>query len=170
MAQPRRIGKVVSATPSPGTARKALRPVTDAKRCENLAYRFEEAEGQERYPLEVAHLKGSDYFGCDLLSFATSEDRELFRSQSKPDENLVLRFIEVKGRGSEKGAINLEGNELAAARNHLDRFYLYRIYEIQEGEFEVVVLNDPLADNPEVMFKIDLFREARTTRWKVEER
>ncbi|MBA2783441.1 MAG: DUF3883 domain-containing protein [Rubrobacteraceae bacterium] len=123
---------------------------------------------RDRYPLEIAHLQVSDYFDCDLLSFTSSEHRDRFRNQDDPDENLILRFIEVKGCGSEKGAIALEGNELTAAGKYPNRFYLYSIYEIREGEFEVAVLNDPLAGNPEVAFKIDLFGETRATRWKVE--
>ena len=139
---------------------------TNAKRSQQLAYRFEEAPGQDRSPLEVDHLQGSDYFGCDLLSFATLEDRERFRATQ--DENLVLRFIEVKGRGSEKGSISLAGNEATSARRNRDRFYLYRVFEAKDGKFEVAILNDPTANCRRVVYEIDLFRNARTTKFDVD--
>jgi hypothetical protein len=161
----KQIGQRVRATPCTGSFIINSREVTDAKRCQDLAYSFEEANGQDRYPLRVDHLQGSEYFGCDLLSFATPEDRDKF--ESTLDEKLILRFIEVKGRSSEKGTITLGGNELTAAFKRLDRFYIYRVFEVGIGKFEVVILNDPTSNNPKVIYEIDLFRETRTTRYEV---
>ena len=142
------------------------RRVTDAKLCQDLAYLFEEAEGQDRYPLRVDHLQGYGYFGCDLLSFDTPEQRDRF--DSAPDERLVGRFIEVKGRGSEKGSIWLEGNELDSARKYNDRYYMYRLYQKTVWQFEVAVLNDPLSSSPKPAYEVDLFRSTRTTRYEVD--
>jgi hypothetical protein len=161
----KRIRTRVRATPCTGRAKAVLHQVTDAKRCQELAYRFEEAEGQDRYPLRVDYLQGSEYFGCDVLSFATLENRDNFASTR--DVNLVLRFIEVKGRGAEKGSIGLEGNELEAALKHLDRFYVYRVFEVEDGIFEVAILNDPTSSCTKVRYEIDLFRDRRTARYEV---
>jgi hypothetical protein len=164
--EPTKIKGRVRATPTQGKPTAGGRRVTDAKLCQDLAYLFEGAEGQERYPLKVDHLQGSDYFGCDLLSFATQEDRDSF--ELTPNENLVQRFIEVKGRGSEKGSIGLEGNEFESSRRNVDRYYVYRVYKKADGMFEVVVLNDPLSSYVNVTYEIDLFRDTRTMRYEVD--
>lgn len=155
----------VRATPSTGVLMISAYQVTDAKRCQELAFHFEEAGSQGRFPLKVDHLQGSEYFGCDLLSFASQEDRDKFRQTLNKD--LVLRFIEVKGRSSEKGSITLKGNELAAALKYRERYYVYRIFEAANGKFEVAVLNDPILDSFTKAYEIDLFREPRTARYKV---
>ncbi len=99
-----KVKKRVSATASSGKPRVGSYQVRDYIRCEQLVARFEEAEGQNRFPLPVAHLTSSDYYGCDLLSFDKEEDRDLFQSQGEyPDMNLVARFnstVSVGGSSS----------------------------------------------------------------------
>ncbi len=80
--------------------------------------------------------------------------------------NLVARFIEFKGRKSEKGSITLEGNELEAAQEHLDRFYLYRVFET-DGEFELTILRDPLAADPPVKYEVNLFESEKMEKFRV---
>lgn len=160
-----RVRARVRATPSGQRPAAGSRRVTDAKLCQDLAYLFEEAEGQDRYPLRVDHLQGSDYFGCDLLSFDTPEERDKFKSAT--DERLVSRFIEVKGRGSEKGSIWLEGNERDSARKYHNRYYIYRVYQKTDEEFEVAVLNDPLSTSPKPAYEVNFFRATETTRYEV---
>ncbi len=156
----------VRATPSGGNRTTGGRPLVDAKRCQDLAYLLEEADGQDRYPLKVDHLQGYGYFGCDLLSFASAGDRDAFVATQ--DDDLVLRFIEVKGSGSDKGTIHLEGNELESARKNHDRFYLYRVFEKADGTFEVVALKDPLAGEPKVSYQVNLFRDPRVVKYEVD--
>jgi hypothetical protein len=57
----------------------------------------------------------------------------------------VVRFIEVKGRGNPGATIELRGNELAAADRYKDRYFLYRLYEGDDGAYELTVLENPLA-------------------------
>ena len=40
--------------------------------------------------------------------------------------------------------IELKGNELTAAENYRERYYLYRLFETDEGNFELAVLQNPL--------------------------
>lgn len=163
-----KVRKRVSATRSSGKLRVGSYQITGSDRCEELARRFEEAHGQERFPLRVGHGTGYGFYGCDLLSFATEEDRETFKQQEDPDMSLVLRFIEVKGRKTEKGSITLEGNELNAAEDYPDRFYLYRVFEGDEA-FELAVLRNPLAGGVSVKYEVDLFRQANLETFEVME-
>jgi hypothetical protein len=87
--------------------------------------RFEEIPEQGRYPLLVAHLQGEKAFGSDILSFASAEDRERFKESR--NRNLVVRFIEVKGRNSDRGAVLLMDNQYRAASDNRERFYIYRV-------------------------------------------
>jgi len=141
--------------------------VLDPGRCEELAERFEESDGQNRFPLSVAHLQGSEAYGCDILAFRSGKDREDFRGH--PDLDLVARFIEVKARRSHANGIWLEGNELKAARSRLDRFYIYRVYEQSDGDFQILVLNDPLQGEPHIIYEIDVLGDSRTRKWLVKE-
>lgn len=162
-----KIQRRVRATPLVKIGGCGVSRVLDPGRCEELAERFEESDGQNRFPLSVAHLQGSEAYGCDILAFRSGKDREDFRGH--PDLDLVARFIEVKARRSHANGIWLEGNELKAARSRLDRFYIYRVYEQSDGDFQILVLNDPLQGEPHIIYEIDVLGDSRTRKWLVKE-
>ena len=54
------------------------------------------------------------------------------------------RFIEVKGRSNAGASIELRGNELTAAERYGNRYFLYRLFEGDDGTFELTVLQNPL--------------------------
>src|SRR5205809_650867 len=68
-------------------------------------------------------------FGCDVISFAAETDRTGFQillNQGKIDNlEKVVRFIEVKGRGSPAGPVTLEANQLKEARLRQERYFIY---------------------------------------------
>ncbi|MBI3303166.1 MAG: DUF3883 domain-containing protein [Deltaproteobacteria bacterium] len=172
--------KQVSHTPTKPTRRVSLRVqskrcppdhiqrtrrVTDGTRCEELAQLFEEEQG--RYPLLVSAIQGERGFGCDLLSFAAETDRERFKS-GEADISCVQRFIEVKGRSSQSGGIQLEGNQLRAARDYEGKYFIYRVYEAVTGqEWQVVVLQNPLAYKWPISYSIDPFQRSEAECWSV---
>jgi hypothetical protein len=155
----------VSSTPTSGPRILGPRRMTDAARAEQLAERFEESDGQNRFPLPVSHLQGKLAFGCDILSFASSEDKDRFLQEF--DTDLVARFIEVKGRGNPAAEIDLAGNELAAAKSYGERFYIYRVYESAPGTFELATLNNLLQVNADVAYRINLLKQTTTREWIV---
>jgi hypothetical protein len=139
--------------------------VTDGNRCEELVQLFEEEQG--RYPLLVSAIQGKGGFGCDLLSFAMEIDRERFKN-GEADINCVQRFIEVKGRSSQGGGIQLEGNQLRAARDHGDKYFIYHVYEAVKGqEWQVVALQNPLAYEWPISYSVDPFQRAEAECWSV---
>lgn len=147
-----------------GVGKSALgRPVTDAVRCQNVAWRFEVEQG--RFPLAVDHFQGAKAPGCDVLSFESEDACTRFQQQS--NWGLVQRFIEVKGRSSGHGSVELGGNELKAAKERGDRYYLYRVYEPMVGKFEIMVLGDPATARHDTVYNVDVFREPRTESWLV---
>ncbi|MBY5657288.1 sacsin N-terminal ATP-binding-like domain-containing protein [Rhizobium leguminosarum] len=85
---------------------------------EEWAVLFEKSE--KRFPLKVAHLQGSAAFGCDVLSFQSQEEFELFKLDG--DRRRIARFIEVKS-----GGVRLTENETRCARQVKSRFFIYRI-------------------------------------------
>ena len=103
------------------------------------------------------------------MSFNTEEDYNIFKDGN--NINLIDRFIEVKGSSSPMGSITLKGNELQRAGQSLDKYYLYRIYEVREGEFELIELNDPcdeeIAGAPQ--FVVNLFQSENSKMWEVQE-
>lgn len=118
--------------------------VTDGDFCERKALEFEDHAVSPRLPLLVSQIKGSSGFGCDLLSFETHEAREDFRSGKNRNTDLILRFIEVKGRKRESGSIEMKGNERSAALNYSTRYYIYRLFKSDVNEYQLHILQDPL--------------------------
>ena len=118
--------------------------ITDSNRCEELAEAFEEHEN--RFPIRVSGVVGYKGPKCDILSFESEADRDRFVAYptQEKDINDVARFIEVKGSVNEKGSINLKGNELAAARDYAERYYIYRVYEKTLNDYYFLVLADPI--------------------------
>jgi hypothetical protein len=105
---------------------------------------FEQAEG--RFVIRVSHLRGADSFGCDLLSVGSPAERDkALRDQSINEAN-ILRHIEVKGRSSRTGEVELTDNEYLAAKRLGPGYWLYRVYvdPYRRGHFEVALLRDPL--------------------------
>jgi len=118
--------------------------VTDGDFCERKAMEFEEASEPARWPLAVGQVMGTEGPGCDVLSFATQEARDAFRQGPTHDLNTVVRFIEVKGRGGAEATIDLDGNQLSTAAQYGERYFLYRLFEAEDGDFELTVLENPL--------------------------
>lgn len=158
--------RVVRAKPSTREQVQGTRRVTDGDRCEDLAERFEESQG--RFPLRVSAIQGVQGFGCDIVSFATREDLRVFIESRGGNIRCVGRFIEVKGRSSEKGTVPLEGNELEAARIHREKYYIYRVHEaVPNQKWGVVELADPLDHEWRVSYQVDPFRCQDTKYWTV---
>lgn len=142
----------------------------DPDHAEMMARRFEESE--QRYPILVSQLRGEQSYGCDVLSFRSVEDKNIF--QNTYDLNLIDRFIEVKGSSSEKGSIILKGNQLRSAQEYKERFFIYRIYEDEDtGIYDLVMINDPLSCKREALepqYEVNPFRSAKAHLWEIEEK
>src|SRR5437763_840688 len=98
----------------PGLCLYSSTTITDGARCEQVTLLHE--TGQGRFPFPVGSMQGDQAFGCDVISFATEADHTEFQTMLRQgtSSNLekVVRFIEVKGRGTAAGPIALEGNQL----------------------------------------------------------
>jgi hypothetical protein len=108
---------------------------------------FEHAEG--RFVIRVNHLRGADGFGCDLLSVGSAEVRDTALHARSIKEVDILRYIEVKGRSSRSGEVELTDNETRAANRLGARYWLYRVFvdPDREAHFEVATLSNPLNSN-----------------------
>ena len=120
------------------------RRVTDGDFCEKKALEFEEADLPARFPLRVGHIVGRESPRCDILSFATEEARQAYVDGIDTCFDSVVRFIEVKGRNDKGAVIELAGNELSAAEEYGERYFLYRLYEESEGNFILTILQNPV--------------------------
>lgn len=138
-------------------------------RAENLALQFEET--QNRIAKKISYFQGLEAYGCDIVSFKTESDMQSFKETGNP--NLVDRFIEVKGRSSEKGSVPLKGNELTSAQKYRDKYYIYRVYEDEDsGVFELIELCDPLGSEKvaiDIQYEINPFRSQKSKGWEVVE-
>ena len=96
--------------------------------------------------IEVSHLRGADSFGCDLVSVASEAVRDKALAEQSITEADILRHIEVKGRSSRAGEVELTDNEYRAAKRLGSRYWFYRVFvdPNREAHFEVAILNDPL--------------------------
>ena len=160
---PRRsIALRVSTTPTLTGVAVSYQSVTDPALCESISARFEEAQGQARFPLMVEHKHGFEWFGCDILSFKSYDDRKLFEVSS--DARLVTRFIEVKDGMAQ---IELKGNELAAARRHRERYYLYHVQQGNDDKFTVTTLANPAEVEYDEVRVIDMTRAIEREIWQV---
>ena len=141
------------------------RRITDGNICEEKVIRFEESEG--RYPIRVSHIQGYEGPGCDIISFQTDTDWQEYKKDPNSNPPLIKRFIEVKGRSNEKGSIPLKGNELDAARIYAEQYFLYRLYEKNNFENVLLILNNPLEQKEalENIIEIDLARAAKTEKY-----
>lgn len=106
-----------------------------------VAEEFELQAG--RFPVKVHAVVGALAFGCDLVSFDSEMDRDEAMAAGAVDPSRVARFIEVKGRSSRTGAVELTENEQKAAYERGDRFFLYRVF-VSDGEMvELGILGNP---------------------------
>lgn len=146
-----------------GNRRSGSHLVTDGEFCEKKAMEFELTDDPPRFPLHVGRVTGYNGPKCDILSFASNEGRQTFRQTKNPES--IARFIEVKGRSNGLSSILLKGNELDAARDYADRYYLYRLYVAGSGEYELSILQDPLHDPDAAIDLMEVnFEAAKTTR------
>jgi len=144
------------------------RQMVDGDKCERMAIAFEEQSDPPRFALGVGHITGEEAPGFDLVSFDSSEERDIFQIPETRDWSKVRRFIEVKGRSSSSARIELKGNELTAARKYGDRYYLYRFYEASDGQYLVSILENPLAaeEAKAQIIEVDLERAYATQRFE----
>jgi hypothetical protein len=141
--------------------------VTDGAFCEKKVIEFEENDNPPRFPVPVGHITGYDAPGCDILTFDSAEQRDAFELDK--DSSRVSRFIEVKGRSNEKAKIDLKGNELSAAERYRERYYLYRLYKLKEGELLLTILRDPIGQKEALhqIIEVDLDRAKATEKFQL---
>ncbi|MGH3429640.1 MAG: DUF3883 domain-containing protein, partial [Mycobacteriales bacterium] len=113
----------------------------------NVVEAFERTQG--RSIIRVSHLRGADAFGCDLISVASETVRDRAMVEQSISESDILRHIEVKGRSSRTGQIELTDNEYRAAKRLGERYWLYLVFvdPNREAHYEVAVLSDALNSN-----------------------
>jgi hypothetical protein len=78
-----------------------------------------------------------------VLSFTSAEDRERFEAGDRREE-LVERFIEVKGRFHEHAKIDLRDNALATALARRQKYWLYRLFTADDGNYRLAILRSPI--------------------------
>jgi len=119
--------------------------VTDGNFSELKIMEIEENLQPPRYPLRVGQIMGYEGFGCDILSFEDEEARDKFQSGEDRKISNISRFIEVKGRSNKGVEIELRGNAKDTAVKYKDRYYLYRLYKIDDGLYTLSILKNPIA-------------------------
>lgn len=137
--------RVTRKMPSEPRSLVGSRRVTDGTFCEFKVMEFEKNDSPPRFPLRVANITGWKSPRVDVLSFVSAEDKARFQ-RGDHREALVARFIEVKGRSSEGATIDLRDNSLKAARTYKDRYFLYRVFDQRDGNYEIAILRNPIAD------------------------
>jgi len=107
---------------------------------------FERQDGEGRAVINVSHILGSGGFGCDLISVSSEAVKEKALAAGEIAESEVVRFIEVKGRSSRTGEVELTDNEYQAAERLKERYFLYRVFvdPNDPSVYEVAVLRDPV--------------------------
>lgn len=155
----------VSPEPADAPGSGAQRKLVDWRECEKVAFFFEEEQG--RFPLRVGHLQGFASYGCDILSFASETDRAHF--QAGPSRERIVRFIEVKGRSRDDGAVQLTSNELISAQTEAARYFIYRLYESTLQEWKLLTLQNPLQNPTKRIHEVNLRRASQTEAWLVTE-
>jgi hypothetical protein len=126
---------------TPADRKNAPRTIAQESVTLQVAEEFELQAG--RFPLRVHNVVGARGFGCDLISFESEQDREDAKNAGAVDPTRIARFIEVKGRSSRLGAVELTENEQKAAHERGDRFFLYRVFISGAGTVELAILGAP---------------------------
>lgn len=144
--QPPKKRKIVVAGPSKGSGGGHGIIAT-----EQVTFQVVEAfeRHNKRFTIPVSHLHGSDSFGCDIISVATQETRDKALKEQSINQADIIRHIEVKGRSSRTGQVELTENESRAAEQLRGGYWLYRVYvdPNRESHYEIAVLCDPLNSN-----------------------
>lgn len=106
---------------------------------------FEAQEGRCLVP--VSHLRGSEAFGCDLLSVLSQSVRDDALERRVIAESDIERYIEVKGRSSRTGDVELSDNEMKAAKQTGSKYWIYRVFvdPAQHSRYELAILSDPMS-------------------------
>jgi len=96
-------------------------------------------------------------------------DREAFKSGANRSLDKILRFIEVKGRKHESGAIELKGNERTSAVENNSKYFIYRLYKSGFNEYQLSILQDPLGQKEalEPAVYVDLNRANETQKYSL---
>jgi hypothetical protein len=136
---------VVTRTPSAAPARGHVVLASEAITLP-LVMAYEELAVPKRYPIPVEHIHGSEGFGCDILSLKSEQARERAKKERLVSPTDIERFIEVKGRSSRSGAVELTDNQLATAEQQRGRYFIYRVFcdPHDQESFELAILADPL--------------------------
>lgn len=79
-----------------------------------------------------------------MISVASEGVKEKALAAGEIAESEVVRFIEVKGRSSRTGEVELTDNEYEAAERLKERYFLYRVFvdPSDPSVYEVAVLQD----------------------------
>jgi len=145
--QPVKRRKLVVTGPGGGGGGGRCGPLATEAMTFRVVDAFERTEG--RFVIQVGHLRGTEGFGCDLVSVASEAERDKAQEDQSINEAKILRYIEVKGRSSRSGQIELTDNESKAASRLAERYWLYRVFvdPNREARYEVAVLKNPLDSN-----------------------
>ena len=120
---------------------------------------FEKQDSPSRYVIDVSKIQGKEGFGCDLISVKSKEIKERVLAEKSIFESDIERYIEVKGRSSRTGSVELTENEYNAAVKHKERYCLYRVFVDPEDTsiYEVAILCDPVnSDAVQTVTRFDL--------------
>ena len=115
---------------------------------ESVTFKVVEAyeKADTRFVILVSHLRGSEGFGCDMISVASEAVRDRAMAAHSIAEADILRYVEVKGRSSRAGEVELTDNEYQTAQRVGGRYWFYRVFvdPNRESHFELALLNDPI--------------------------
>jgi hypothetical protein len=137
--------KFVVAGPSTARGPTVRVLLVDEDETLEIVEQFERDDG--RFPIRVSHLRGYDGPRCDILSLETQAAVSEAEEAGFLDLNVVLRFIEVKGRSQRSGSIQLPENELIGAQLYRERYFLYRVFcdPAKDDHRELAILQNPFA-------------------------
>lgn len=95
---------------------------------------------------EERRLKGTQSFGCDVISFSSERARAESVETGKVSPRDVKRYIEMKCRSNRTGSVQLSDNEMIAAKKRNQRYCIYRIYRDVHDyrRLELAILQDPV--------------------------
>ncbi|HUT56449.1 MAG TPA: DUF3883 domain-containing protein [Phycisphaerae bacterium] len=133
---------VVATKPRTPTVRVQLVDETETL---HIVEMFEEVNG--RFPIVVSHLRGFEGPRCDIISFESDEIRRVATETQAVRLQDVTRFIEVKGRSSRTGAVQLPENEYNGAQAYGQRYFIYRVFcdPTASDHIELAVLQNPIS-------------------------
>lgn len=136
--------RLVITTGAGGTRTRRRGPLATEDVTFRLVEEYEKLEG--RFPIRVSHLHGADGFGCDIISLSSALAYDRACQDGEVSGSDIARFIEVKGRSSRSGDVELTANEFAKAEIESTRYFLYRVFRDPEhtDQFEVAILADPV--------------------------